>query len=135
MSVEAILACLGAIGGHDRATWKLSVVQAREIVAELAAANPHLENRPQFQSTTADEDGTDLAILATLEGGWPQFIERDKQTVGYLKCAMLHPDFGNERDMTRKQVERQMLVNEYTFPLTMDGDFNRNALMARESET
>jgi hypothetical protein len=125
-SVSAIDQILERIDGP------LNRVQARELAAELAAANLHLENRPQFRSLMSDRDGSGLVIEGSVDGERPVFLDRDDQLVGYIKCGLLHQYFGHVVGIPAEEVEKRMRKNHFTFLWDAEGRLQTTGAQPRE---
>jgi hypothetical protein len=120
-------ACVGAIDDIlERITGMLSPPQARELAAELAAANLHLTNRPRFQTLMSDSDGADLRIVAQVPTGGPIFEQRDHPTIGFVKHFMLNRVTGNVDGKSREDTAELLLQNKLSFLFDADGVFIKN---------
>lgn len=118
-SAGALEQLLGRIDGP------INTVQGRELTAELAAANLHLENRPRFSTVISGRDGSGLIIRAEVEGG-PRFVEQDQELVGFVKCGLLQHYFGQVPGMSAGEIEHQMRANHFTFLWDAEGRFVGN---------
>ena len=117
-------ACVGAIEPVlDRITGMLNPLQARELAAELAAANMHLGNRPTFHTLMSDEDGADLQIIGHVPVGGPVFADKDQDLVGSVKHFLLQHATGNVEAHTRKESRDLLRQNKLSFLFDNDGRF------------
>jgi hypothetical protein len=78
----------GAVAGYllhrlKNAPGPFSSVQLREILADAAACNLHLRNRPVHRSII-DTDQRRLAIVSELQGATPEFAEAQRKVRGAL---------------------------------------------------
>ncbi|WP_242154947.1 hypothetical protein, partial [Sphingomonas sp. BAUL-RG-20F-R05-02] len=119
-SASALSQILDAIDGP------LSSLQARELAAELAAANQHLENPPRFRTDVAAGPTETVMIRALREESGPRFADRDADLIGEIKTQLLGRYFGHIEAMTAEQVEREVRKDHYTFLLDAEGQFLRH---------
>lgn len=117
----------------ERIDGPLNRVQARELAAELAAANLHLENRPQFRSLMLDKNGSGLVIEGCVDGDGPVFLDRDDKLVGYIKCGLLQQYFGHVVGLPAEEVERRMRENHFTFLWDAEGRLQKTEAQSREA--
>ncbi len=117
-------ACVGAIAPVlDGITGMLNPLQARELAAELAAANMHLGNRPTFHTLMSDEDGADLQIVARVPVGGPVFADKDHDLVGFVKHFLLRHATGNVEGRTREESRELLRQNKLSFLFDNAGRF------------
>jgi len=117
-------ACVGAIEPVlDGITGMLNPLQARELAAELAAANMHLGNRPTFHTLMSDEDGADLQIVARLPVGGPVFADKNHDLVGFVKHFLLQHATGNVEGRSREESCDLLRQNKLSFLFDNDGRF------------
>ncbi|HWW12926.1 MAG TPA: hypothetical protein VN018_10425 [Brevundimonas sp.] len=87
----------------------LAPLQAREFLAELAACNLHLENRPRFGTRVTDgaKPTVDIEVFTDPASG-PRFSPKDDAVVGHFKYDLLKywvgqisvsPDAGRPEDL------------------------------------
>ena len=117
-------ACLGAIDNVLQGiTGMLNPAQARELAAELAAANLHLANRPTFQTLMSDPDGADLRIIAHVPEGGPVFEEKDPDIVGFVKYFLLNHVAGNVEGRSPEETAELLRENKLSFLFNNEGGF------------
>jgi hypothetical protein len=69
----------------------LNPLQAREFIAELAACNLHLENRPRFLTTVTRDSSEQVRIEALVDPtSGPRFAPKDHALVGHFKFDVLN---------------------------------------------
>lgn len=120
-------ASVGAIDNVlQRITGMLNPAQAREVAAELAAANLHLSNRPTYHTTLSDFDGADLAIIARVPDGGPVFEKKDPEVVGAAKHLLLKSIRGNFKGGSHEEMVELLRQNKISFLFDDDGNFIEN---------
>jgi hypothetical protein len=117
-------ACVGAIDPVlVRITGMLNQLQARELAAELAAANMHLENRPDYRTLMSDADGADLQIVGEVDPGGPRFVDKDYDVVGFYKHFLLQHAVRNVVGRTADESAALLRQNQLSFLFDEQGDF------------
>jgi hypothetical protein len=118
-------ACAGAIDPIlDRIKGMLNPLQARELAAELAAANLHLENRPSYRTLMADADGSALRIVGEVDPAGPHFLDKDPDVVGFVKHFLLQHATGSvSGGRTLEENARLLRGNKLSFLFDNAGDF------------
>ena len=117
-------ASAGAIGPVlDRINGRLNPLQARELAAELAAANMHLENRPGYRTLMSDQDGADLQIVGEIDPAGPRFIDKDHDVVGFYKHFLLQHAVGNVAGRSAEDSVSLLKANRLSFLFDDAGDF------------
>ncbi|OYZ12540.1 MAG: hypothetical protein B7Y36_03295 [Novosphingobium sp. 28-62-57] len=117
-------ACVGAIDPVlARITGMLNPLQARELAAELAAANMHLENRPDYRTLMPDADGADLQIVSEVDPAGPRFVDKDYDVVGFYKHFLLQHAVRNVADRTSDESAALLRQNRLSFMFDEQGVF------------
>lgn len=117
-------ACVGAIEPVlDGITGMLNPLQARELAAEMAAANMHLDNRPTFHTLMSDENGADLRIIARVPAGGPMFADKSHDVVGFVKHFLLQHATGNVEGQTREEGREMLRQDKLSFLFDNAGRF------------
>lgn len=117
-------ACAGAIDPIlDRIKGMLNPIQARELAAELAAANLHLENRPSYRTLMSDADGSDLRIVSEVDPAGPHFVDKDSDIVGFVKHFLLQHAVGNAAGRTAQESTELLRENKLSFLFDDTGAF------------
>jgi hypothetical protein len=117
-------ACVGAIDPVlVRITGMLNRLQARELAAELAAANMHLENRPDYRTLMSDADGADLQIDGEVDPGGPRFVDKDYDVVGFYKHFLLQHAVRSVVGRTANESAALLRQNRLSFLFDEQGNF------------
>lgn len=117
-------ACVGAIDHVLQGiTGMLNPAQARELAAELAAANLHLTNRPTFQTLMSNPDGADLRIVAHVPAGGPVFEDKDHDIVGFVKHFLLNHITGTVEGRSPEETADLLRHNKISFLFNNEGNF------------
>jgi hypothetical protein len=117
-------ACAGAIDSIlDRIKGPLNPLQARELAAELAAANLHLENRPTYRTLMSDADGSDPLIIGVVDPAGPHFLDPDPDILGFVKYFMLRHAIGNVAGRTNEESAALLRANKLSFLFDDTGEF------------
>jgi len=116
--------CLQAIEPIlSRITGIMNSAQARELAAELAAANVHLKTPPSFGTIASNADGDQLEIVAFPPEGNAEFFSKDNNAVGYIKRQILGNFCQTTADHTREEALELLGLNEYSFLFNGEGVF------------
>ncbi len=117
-------ACAGAIDPVlQRLTGILNPLQARELAAELAAANMHVENRPSYRTLMSDADGADLQIIGEGDAASPRFVDKDHDVVGFYKHFLLQHAVRNVAGRTADESSGLLRQNRLSFLFDDKGEF------------
>jgi hypothetical protein len=103
----------------------LNPVQARELIAELAACNLHLDNRPRFLTKVTQNPVLKVSIEAIIDPNrGPTFKEKDNELVGGLKASIMEPWIEKIQSNRTAEENLQMLrENRLSFLFDDSGKF------------
>ncbi|GCD57356.1 MULTISPECIES: hypothetical protein [Acetobacteraceae] len=107
----------------SRITGVMNSAQARELAAELAAANIHLKNPPSFGTRSSNADGDDLEIIALPPEGNAEFFAKSNNAIGHIKRSVLGSFCQATADHTREEALELLGSNEYSFLFNSEGVF------------
>jgi hypothetical protein len=117
-------ACTAAIDPVlERITGMLNPLQARELAAELAAANMHLENRPDYRTLMSDADGADLQIIGEVDPAGPRFVDKNHDVGGFYKHFLLQHAVRNVAARTAEESATLLRQNRLSFLFDDQGAF------------
>ncbi|WP_157091246.1 hypothetical protein [Gluconobacter cerinus] len=117
ISLEAIEPVLSKITGV------MNSAQARELAAELAAANIHLKTSPSFGTRMSNTDGDNLEIIAFHPEGEAEFFPKNNKLIGHIKRYMLENFCQTTMHHTREEALELLSSNKYSFLFNNEGKF------------